>query len=252
MAEANESVKPPMTEPEVRDFIINNSYPVTTNRVMSRCIDGRYPDDESLPALAIPGADIGQVVMIFDALNQMKDQNIQIDPENVFNALIEVVGGVENIRFHTDSHGKEEGVGAGCGYFARVKKDPSHFGVTPEQVALIEEKFSDFLKNGATEVELQGDHEEKGALIINGDKGVYPKGEFFVFHKTYVEQRNKKIAETLFKGRQIVAHGFLDRLNKASQAHVLKIKSLLTIDKPIPTYNVLLLSGKQPSVQEIK
>jgi|SRR3990167_1923788 len=242
---------PIMTPEQVQGFVEEQSYPVQ-NGVMSRCIDGRYPSDESLPALAIPGADMGQVVMIFDVLNQIKKQNIHVDPENVFNALIEVVGGVENIRFHTDSHGKEKGVGAGCGYFARVKEDPSHFGVTPEQVVLIEEKFSDFLKNGATEVELQGEHEEKGALIINGYKGVYPRGNFFIFQKTLVEQRNRKIADTLFKRRQIVAHGFLGKLNEVSQVHLLKIKTLLTKDKPIPTFNVLLSNDGQSEVHEIK
>ena len=43
---------------DLRVFVEANSYPVE-NRVVSRCIDGRYSSEDGLPALAIPGADIG-------------------------------------------------------------------------------------------------------------------------------------------------------------------------------------------------
>lgn len=241
----------PMTDREVEDFIRRESYSFS-NRVISRCIDGRYAKDKGLPALAIPGADIGQIVMLFAVANKMK---FILDPDKAFEALIEVVGGVENIRIHTDSDNSDKGIAAGCGYFTQVKESPEYFGVTKEQVDIIEQKFDELIKQGAQQVELHGDHMEEGALIIKGNRSIRPQGIFFVYHKTLVDERNRKISDVLFKDNEIMANSFYNRLSGTgdilgvSDEHFRKIKTKL---KPnIPSFNVTFSNDGRFDLQKV-
>ena len=252
----NEIVEnPPMTDEEVKDFIKRESYSVK-NRVISRCIDSRYPDDESLPALAIPGADIGQMVMLFAVANQlMQNQNFVFDVDKAFDALVEVVGGVENIRVHTDSDSSEKGIAAGCGYFAQVKKKPDYFGVTKEQVDQIEQKFEDLLKIGAKQIVLERGHTEKPALIIKGNRSIRPQGKFFVYHKTLVDERNRKISDVLFRDNEIMANSFCNRLSGiedipgVSDEHFRKVKTKLAPNAP--SFNVTFSNDGNFNLQKV-
>lgn len=241
--ELGESVKPPMTEPEIRDFITENNYPVG-NRVMSRCIDGRYPSDESLPALAIPGADIGQMVMLFATANRM-GQKLNIDL--AFKALIEVVGGVENIRIHTDDsdHSDQTKIADGCGYFKYISENPEKFGVKGELIKALKIKFEELLNKGAKQEVLSGKHEEQAALIIRGDMGIKPDGKFFVFHETLVDERSKKLVDRLFELKAIEGlnyenglieknkQHFMSTLREVTQMHLSLTGEKLAKGKPI-------------------
>lgn len=204
----------PMTPEFVKEFVEGHSYPIQ-NRVMSRCIDGRYPSDESLPALAIPGADIGQVIMLFAAANRM-GQKLKMD--ETFQALFDVVGGIENVRFHTDDHSDQTKVADGCGYFKYVSEDPDNFGVKEELIKALKIKFEK-LNKGAQQVVLSGKHEEQAALVVSGDMGIKPNGKFFVFHETLVDERNKKLVDRLFELEAIEGLNYKNGLVEKNKQH---------------------------------
>jgi hypothetical protein len=217
----------------VRKFVQKEGYFFPSNPYISRCIDGRYPSGDRLPALAIPGADIGQIVMLFAAANRA---HIELDLDDAVNALIDVVGGVENLRIHTDTHKLDGGIAAGCGYFAEVQVSPANFGVTKEQVYAIGRKFEQLISEGAEEAILIGDHEEKGVLIVNGGKAVFPNGRFFVFHQTLAAERNREIVERLFPDKQIKRHAMTTELEGTKGIffeHVFKIRDILAEDAPV-------------------
>ncbi|MEX1052239.1 MAG: hypothetical protein WEC80_00135 [Patescibacteria group bacterium] len=239
MTEHNIEPSPMLDSTTVRKFVQKEGYFFPDNPYISRCIDGRYPDDDMLPALAIPGADIGQIVMLFAAGNEAR---VEIDLDDAVGALIEVVGGVENIRIHTDTHKVQEGTAAGCGYFAKVKESPDAFGVTPEQVGQIEQKFTGLVSKGAQEIILLGDHEEEGVLIINGEKSVRPKGKFFIFHESLVKERNRLIVDVLFAEDSKNLHAILDQLEGTQDNKGVVEKQLSTIKQILastkPVFNV--------------
>ncbi|OGK30981.1 hypothetical protein A3F29_04425 [Candidatus Roizmanbacteria bacterium RIFCSPHIGHO2_12_FULL_33_9] len=220
---------------DARNHVQKESYPLPENPYISRCIDGRYLNDDGLPALAIPGADIGQMVMLFAAANL---SHSPLDPDKAFNALIEVVGGVENIRIHTDSHNKSEGIAAGCSYFAHVKANPKDFGVTEDQVSLIEQRFEELIKQGAKRVILEGDHHEEGVLIVSGEKSIKPEGKYFVFHQGLIDERNKKIISELVKNKQFLGSNFLSALAKIPRQHLDKIIETLKPKVQVSFYDV--------------
>lgn len=83
------------------DLVFENRYPVKENKFLSRCIDGRYLNEKNLPALAIPGGDLGELALILATGNAF---GFAVDREKAFEILVEMVGGEENFHFHTDDH----------------------------------------------------------------------------------------------------------------------------------------------------
>src|SRR4030043_969423 len=143
---------------EITLFVERNKYPVDDNTsLMSRCIDGRYDRVEGLPALAILGADAGQIYIIFSAC---RIGNLPFNTEKVFEALIEVVGGISNLRFHRDDHSKDQARLSGCGYIGQISLDPKAFGLTQQDAEFIKEKVDFAIENRAEEIILHGNHDE--------------------------------------------------------------------------------------------
>ncbi|MFH1827392.1 MAG: hypothetical protein ABH812_03120 [bacterium] len=214
---------------DIRTFVETNNY-LVENEVLSRCIDGRYIGEDGLPVLAIPGADIGQVGMLFAAANE---SGVKLDPEKAFSALVDTVGGVENIRIHTDSHNKD-GIAAGCGYFGQIKRKPWLFGITIDQVDIIEQGFEKLVEQGANQIVLEGDHQEEGVLIVRGDRSVKPNGKYFIHHDTLIDKRNKLLITSLQKNDQFLNRKFVDELAEIPVRHLRKIIEILTKRKEMP------------------
>ena len=79
---------------QIQFLIKENSYPVDEkNKFLSRCIDGRYKNRSKLPALALPGGDLGQLALVIACSN---DFGLEINYEKVFQSLIKVIGGIKN------------------------------------------------------------------------------------------------------------------------------------------------------------
>ena len=74
---------------EVRQLISENKYKVNPKtKFISRCIDGRYQIEQDLPALALAGADAGQMAVIFATANLY---GLKVDEEKVFKTVCEAV-----------------------------------------------------------------------------------------------------------------------------------------------------------------
>ena len=190
-------------------FVERNKYPVDENTsMMSRCIDGRYNRVEGLPALAIPGADAGQMCIIFSACRK---GNLPFNPEKVFKALIEIVGRISNLRFHRDDHSKDQAHLSGCGYIGQISLDPKAFGLTQQDVKFVKEKVDFAIENRVEEVVLHGEHSEAAVLLLSGNYSVYPKDDSdpneilqtFVFHQSLMEKRTRILAQKLIKNNAV-------------------------------------------------
>jgi hypothetical protein len=234
-----------MSQQEAEQFVLRNKYPVSENNsLITRCIDGRYDRVEGLPALAIPGADAGQMCVIFSAL---RSRELQFDQTQVFDTLVDVVGGVSNLKFHKDDHEGNDSHLAGCGYVGQITKDPQAFGLTSEDVEFTKQKANFAIENGAQEVVLSGEHLESAILILFGNYSVYPKDEVdlnnilqtFVFHQSLSENRNKVIAKKLIENKvvsNISEDELYELLTKSTNLHLSEIANRLA--KGLPTYKI--------------
>jgi len=230
-----------MSLKEAVDFVSRQKY-LVSDPLVSRCIDGRYDKVEGLPALAIPGADAGQMCIIFSAL-----KNFSFDHEKIFNTLVEVVGGIENLKFHKDDHSGNTDHLAGCGYVGQITKNPEAFGLTPEDIEFTKQKAKLAIENGASEVVLSGNHLEAAILVLFGNYSVYPKDETnpediletFVFHQTLAENRNQIIAQKLIENKvveNIKEEELYELLTQSTNLHLSEIAKRLAIG--LPTYQV--------------
>lgn len=193
---------------EVRSWIKKNTYSIKpSKKFISRCIDGRYENAPDLPALAIPGGDAGQLAILFATANRQK---IKLDYMKSWKAICKVVGGKQNIRFHTDSHAPKKKIAGGCGHIKLKSLNPKLYGLKTSQVTFIKKCCKEALsKHKFIQVKLNGDHKEGAVLTINGNYGVYPqfKGkQLFIVHLSLINSRHKELAKVLVKTKAVQLH----------------------------------------------
>lgn len=238
-----------LNQEQISKLILANKYPVDEkNHFMSRCIDGRYSNEKNLPALAILGADIGELALILATANVC---GLDINKQKAFQSLVNTVGGIKNLRFHTDSHAKKDVVCGGCGYIREIKADPQAFNLVKKDVEFILQKAEDAKKKGAQEVLLLGNHEEGAVLTVRGPYGLYTQyqnngvnvSQVFVFHDSLVSSRHRVLAKNLIQEKVIKTLTQEDQdylftiLSETTEDHLFEIAKRLAKDLPLYAVN---------------
>jgi hypothetical protein len=136
-----------LSKTNIQYLVMNNKYSINeNNKNISRCIDGRYENNEQLPALSIPGADAGQLAVIYSAATKY---GFEVFPDKVYKSLLEVIGGVENFNFHSDSRSKSGELAAGCGHMTQIRETPKDYGIEKDFIKNINSHITDAHKEGA-------------------------------------------------------------------------------------------------------
>lgn len=233
-----------LTIEEVQRLVSQNCYQVDKKYwFLSRCIDGRYNSHSAIDSvagfrpvsareklraagspstratyrgktqgekpepLAKPGADIGDLMIVFAA---NREYGLEIKKEKIFKAVLETVGGFENFRFHTDDHNlnsKSEILNSflGCGHFKQAYQDSAAYSLSKEEIKAINKFLTEAKKKGAKGEVLQGEHLEGAVLIVKGDHwSIAPQLmlnneviEAFIYQKTLDDKRRRILAKHL-------------------------------------------------------
>lgn len=235
-----------LSKDQLATILFENAYE-GENPLLSRCIDGRYNNSPSLPALAIQGADAGELALIFATANTC---GLTLNKEKALQALIGTVGGVKNIRFHTDSHNEKSGMLAGCGHIKQAGLDLRSYSLTEEQLEFIKTEFGKLKAQGAQETILEGDHGESAAVFIKGNYGILPRfkldranggreGQIFEFHNTFVDARHRILAKKLIESKAFEFEGGLEEeyvftvLSDTCEDHLMETVKRLAAGLPI-------------------
>lgn len=252
-----------LSKSHIQDLVSTNTYK-TDDFYISRCVDGRYPNSSRLPALAIPGADAGQLAVLYTAANQY---GFIIDEDLTLQTLLDVIGGKKNFSFHTDKHNLKEGLGGGCGYLKLLKSDPEAFEIDKFQVEnLINKQLAQVVEYGSSETVLEGEHKEGAAIQIEGEYGIMPSFsleisegtasvQVFVYHKTFVDRRHRVLAEKLIENKAVVLYDGLDAtylsqvLSETAEMHL--YETLKRLAKGLPLYNVHFKDEKDFEITEM-
>lgn len=215
---------------EASDFVGNNIVPVSIGR---KCVDGRYlPQDENTGMLARPGGDFGYVMVLL-TLNKEKRLGLSIEDcvNRVYLAVTYRRG--EHFNMHTDSHAQENQALSGCGHIAKAT-DPDI------QSAL---DYANQLSSIRT-VTLQGDHQEKGVLVIKGTSQTVRSqgGEdmYFVYDQTRDEEYMRQLVSQLG-----IANLTVDEFIDTSREQLEFTLKQLALSKPIFEVNA---DNPQPQV----
>jgi hypothetical protein len=231
---------------QIQLLVKENRYQVDEkNKFFSRCIDGRYKNNSKLPALALPGGDLGDLALIIACSN---DFGLEIDYEKVFQSLIKVIGGIKNFSYHTDSH--HGGLALGCSHFGQILKDFVAYNLQKKDIQFLEEKLKFLKKEGVLPTVLEGNHDEGAILIIKGNFGIFPRFiietdegkkevSVFVYQQTLVDKRHRVLAKKLIEDKAIKLFDNLDEeylyevLSEEGEIHLLETLNRLASDLPL-------------------
>lgn len=235
----------------IQELVSKNKYKVNhKTKFLSRCIDGRYENSQNLPALAFPGADVGELALIFATANSY---GFEVDKKKVLESFLKVIGGEENFRLHTDSHADDKIPAAGCGHWKQVNLDPKAYNLEKDQIDFIKKTITTFVRPSQSCI-LEGDHLEGAVLLVRGDYGVLPQFDIktdqgvihvqvFVYHQTLVDQRHRQLAQELVKNKGVIFKDGEDEewlynaLSDVSEDHLMETAKRLA--KGLPIYSVV-------------
>jgi len=249
---------------QIQELVYKNSYRIDEKtKFISRCIDGRYFENKNLPALAIPGADVGEIALIIATGNSF---GFEIDSEKMFKTFIGIVGGMKNFQLHTDHHGDIKKPASGCGHWKQINLDSTAYNLEKDQLKFIERKLAQVKKYGAKETILEGKHLEGAVLFVRGNYSIFPRYlldlgsgrqtvEVFVYQATLVNERHKIIAEQLIRGNAVRLYKGCDGeylyevLSEMMENHLME--TVRRLAKRLPIYNIVFKDDGSFTMEEM-
>lgn len=253
-----------LSKSQIIELVSENKYKVQeNNRLFSRCIDGRYKNSDDLAPMGFPGADIGDLAVIFSVANNF---GFELDQEKAYSSFLNVIGGAKNFQLHSDHHNDQDIPGSGCGHFKQMQLDPKAYNIEQDQLDFIKKYLMDLKKKGAKEIVLEGDHIEGAVLMVNGNYSVKTRcvvetdhgmkeTEVFIYHSTLVDERHRLLAKQLLADKAVeLYNGFdaeylYDALSETSENHLMETAKRLA--KGLPIYSVVFKEDGGYDVEEI-
>lgn len=234
---------------EVLDFVIKNKVRAKRGFI---CVDGRYAPGKYSGMLARPGGNFRGIMVLLALRKRLKLTVGQIVDQAV-NA-VEAMG--IPFSMHTDTHHHEDEANLGdigCGHIGKAEdpKSAPDYKVDPVDVhnALIYLRIKLEGKRYYELQELNGDHKEKGTLIITGTKYTVnhwdkKTGEmYFVFDKARDDLYTQQLYENFkFRFPRLTFKEFKQLADIQLDA------TLKHLAKGMPIYEVNL-DGKEPQVK---
>lgn len=197
--EVEPSIKKTMTKEELELFVEKGLIPVTDRNLVARCVDGRDGiTDIDYPAVSYPGANGGDAMVLFAAVNSLGVGD-KISPQEIVKMVADSAED-KVFRFHTDDHA--EGCGMGCGHMKNALLSPEDYGVTKEQMESLFSECEHMLESDQAKQDLLvGPHEESGVFVVVSEThGLKPYlkidgkvMEAFVYQKTLHEKHLDKL-----------------------------------------------------------
>ena len=222
----------------IYELVRNNIYDIPQEkRFICRDFNGDYENNEKLPALAIPGADFGQLITLLSTANSY---GFEIDIQKAFTALKTVIG-EEDFIFDN----------AAELYKDFIQKYQNDLSVTEEDM----QKLEDMINAASFNVSHFPSRKDVGAgaiLIIDGNKGIYPRFQFqtnnglltgtvYVFHRYLADERNKSLAASLVNTDAVTLYEGCDEeylyaaITETMDTHFFQIANTMLPNLPIYT-----------------
>lgn len=252
-----------LSKEQIQQLISDNKYRIDPKtQLLSRCIDDRYQDDVGLSPLALPGADAGELAIIFATANSF---GFEIDEKKAFDVLTEIVGGLKNLHFHTDSKNENDPL-VGCGYFKQISLDLKTYNLEEKQIDFIHGMVNSAALQGARDDILEGEHLRGAILQISGNWNIYPcyvlqtadgtkRVEFFEFHQTLVDFRHKLIAKKLIVNNAVKLYKDCDdeylyqAISETTEQHF--FETVKRLAPGLPIYSVVFKEDGQFKLEGI-
>ncbi len=243
-----------LNKDQVYELVTNTIYvPQEKEKYRSRCISGRYTNHPKLPALAIPGGDIGELALLYAAATAY---SFEIDYKKAFKVIADIVGGVEHLSYHIP-----------CSHITEVIKEPLAYSLQPDQLVTLTEQLDEIKKAHANEFESPANHMEGAVLMIKGEFGVLPHSvvkteladagvQVYIYHRTLGDQRRRLIAQKLLEEKAVTLLDGLDEeylyevLTDTGDTHL--FETIKRIASGLPMFLVDITSPSHIKIEELE
>lgn len=246
-----------LTIGQVQELATNNSYEIPAEKYRSRCFSGNFINNTELPALALPGGDIGEIAVLYSASNEY---GFECNLKSSVNILKEVVAKSKNSKYkQVFSISAKD-----CKYLHFLSEDPEKYSLSKE---MIKDIFSYIEQPKLQENPFKSEKKgmiEKSCLIVQGNKGILPQYTFkdytqtfdasvFVYHKSLVNERRKVFIKDLVRHKAVKLNDGLHEeylyeiLSDMAEFHLFTF--LTQIDLHIPIYSVEILPNNKIKVE---
>lgn len=200
---------------EIYEVVRLNRYTIQPDKkYISRDFCGDYEPDPNLPALSLPGGDIGQLAVLFTTANAY---GFEVDVEKAIKILLDIIGGKDNFSFHYTLSKDIEVFTLQCPYIKTLRENPEDFSLTPEYIALLENQTQNILPSDKSFFTKEQGVEEGAILIVKGNYGIYPRfsfvtddgvvtGNVYIYHQTLINERHKLFAHMLVEQNAVTLY----------------------------------------------
>lgn len=242
-----------LTLDQVEELISENFYDFSGNKYQSRCFSGHYENTTDLPALALPGGDIGELcVSLAASIEYGFECNLKKTAEIIKN--IAVKGRSKSFQ-HSMLHAAEE-----CRYLHLLSENPEIYSLENGSVDHLFGTLEQSELVPKTEKKDQESTKENACIVFEGEKGILPQYVFssaqqeisarvFIYHKSLVDERRKIIAKELYENNAVdLYEGLNDEylyevMSELGDSHL--FETINKIDNKLPIYSAsLTTSGK--------
>lgn len=243
---------------QIEELVSENRYTYQGIKHLSRCFEGNYDNSDQLPALALPGGDIGDLAVLFSA---SKLYGFDYDIEESIKVIEKIVGKMSRTTYkHLHDHSAER-----CLYLHFLSENPEIFSLNEADFTYFTKKLQ---KQGLiSSVSFSGapKYDEGAVIIFEGKDGVYPQYEFnsittqfhskiFIFHRTLVEERRKIFARQLVQSNAVSLYDNLNEeylyeiLSDVGDTHL--FETILKLDPKLPIYNAVVSDTGRVKVEK--
>lgn len=204
---------------EVESLIYKNSYLVNeTEPYISRDSCGEYSNSDNIPALALPGGDIGQLFALFSAANSYA---FGLDESKIPKIFMEIIGEKNHISFHSDHDTIQSLHDISCKSVRYITEHSADYDITQQDISSINTIITSLKSNHQLLYPTKSDVKEGAILLVTGNYGVLPRfsfmtdngiisGSVFVYQKTLADKRNKLFAKKLYEENAVTLFEGLD------------------------------------------
>lgn len=244
-----------LTKEQAEEFVTNNLYESNANPFIARCFSADYSNSPNLPALSLPGGDIGQMAILIAASTTY---GFELNTSKAVETLIDLIGGKKNSTFNClKEHSLEL-----CKYFKYLVEHAQDYGLD-EQGKKELFKLSKQLglpnkfKSAGTKNDINA------CIVIEAEQGLFPNytydsgygvlnAKILIFHKTFVDRRNKELSKLLLENESVKLFSGLDSnylyqiLSEMTESHL--FQTIKHRDLQLPIYHAAVSSENKVTI----
>ena len=244
-----------LSSEQVYEIVSENRYSFPDFKFRGRCFSGEFKNSFHLPALALPGGDLGELAILQATA---MTYGFELDLNKAAEELFQLTGGNEHLTTLT---AKSEL--SSCRYFKHLFSDTASYNLDEKSLEVFYAETKKILPDFQIPEERSYTHEH-AVLILEASQGLYPQYTFetyegtfesriLVFHKTLIDLRHKELAGKLLEKRIVKLFDNLDEdylyevLSEVTENHL--YETIRFIDPKLPIYSVAVNEQEDISIK---